>query len=864
MNNTSKFANFIIFWTKFVEKKRSLIIVIIIALAIASLFCIKSNLGFSTNTADMLSEKLHWRQLDIEYERLFPQFLDNILIVIEAETPDLASDTAKEIHSAINIGPNILKDIYYPKILPYLRQSSFLFLDYDELQDLSDRLAKIQPFLGTLLEDQSLRGLFGMLGNAIDANKDDKNIDINPILLEINHAFKNKDYSVSWQRLMNPKYDTEDIYREFIVLQINEEKNELLPGKNTIEYIRSIITPYNNSSVNIRLTGGEVLAYEELKSVSNANIKAIIVSIILVSVVLFLGLGSLRMVLACLTTLLLGLIITTAFASLAIGKLNLISIAFAVLYIGLGIDFAIHLALRFKEESSYPSHNINALGNTIKYISKPLILCAMTTAIGFYAFIPTNYLGVAELGWIAGTGMIISLILTFTLLPALLSFIPSNVFENNKKLIKNNIFLTLSTLPYKYAKHILLITISLVIILSFQIDKISFDTNRLNLQDPKNESVQTYLDLLENSKTSPWEAILISEPNESTNINKKEIESLSLVDKIISINDFLPKEQEDKLMIIDEMSLLMGQLNTNSLLPKINNNERLNAVRELKNRLEEFSNNDSDQEIKILKNNLDNLLLILEGKKDFKNLEDIERQFLENFSGRIKTLSDGLNAKEVTLEDLPAEIYQRWVNNGKYRIKILPKENLNDNNSMRNFVDQLQMFDKNIIGSPIVSIEAGNAVMNAFKSAFTYAFIAITLLLILLVKIKYDAMIILASVLVGATFTFGLMVLFNIPLNFANIIGLPLLLGIGVDSGIHITERFYEVRESQTNIYTTSTTRGIIVSTLTTIFSIGNLAFSSHQGTASMGLLLSLGLISMMVTTMIILPSFLIWRNSLH
>ena len=107
---------------------------------------------------------------------------------------------------------------------------------------------------------------------------------------------------------------------------------------------------------------------------------------------------------------------------------------------------------------------------------------------------------------------------------------------------------------------------------------------------------------------------------------------------------------------------------------------------------------------------------------------------MSDLSGRIKTLSDGLNAKEVTLEDIPAEIYQRWVNNGKYRIKILPKENLNDNNSMRNFVDQLQMFDKNVIGSPIVSIEAGNAVMNAFKSAFTYAFIVITLLLILLVK----------------------------------------------------------------------------------------------------------------------------------
>ena len=162
-----------------------------------------------------------------------------------------------------------------------------------------------------------------------------------------------------------------------------------------------------------------------------------LLSIILVAIILFIGLGSLKIVLACLTTLLLGLIITTAFATFAIGRLNLISIAFAVLYIGLGIDFAIHMALRFKEESNVSSDYSDRFRKTIKHISKPLILCAVTTAIGFYAFIPTNYQGVAELGWIAGTGMIISLILTFTLLPALLTYIPSHTFENKKKITKN-------------------------------------------------------------------------------------------------------------------------------------------------------------------------------------------------------------------------------------------------------------------------------------------------------------------------------------------------------------------------------------------------------------------------------------------
>ena len=238
-------------------------------------------------------------------------------------------------------------------------------------------------------------------------------------------------------------------------------------------------------------------------------------------------------------------------------------------------------------------------------------------------------------------------------------------------------------------------------------------------------------------------------------------------------------------------------------------------------------------------------------------------QFLKNLPGRIENLSDALNAKEVMLNEIPEKISSRWVSNNKFRIKIQPKEDLNDNNSMRKFVNELQSYNKNIIGSPIINIEAGDEVINAFKWAFIYAFISIALLLFFLMKIKYDAIIVLGSVLVGSIFTFGFMIIFNIPLNFANIIGLPLLLGIGVDSGIHITERFYEEKDSQTNIYTTSSMRGVIVSTLTTIFSIGNLAFSSHQGTASMGLLLSLGLLSMMLATMIILPSFLIWRNSL-
>ena len=302
----------------------------------------------------------------------------------------------------------------------------------------------------------------------------------------------------------------------------------------------------------------------------------------------------------------------------------------------------------------------------------------------------------------------------------------------------------------------------------------------------------------------------------------------------------------------------------NNLIEKeleISKNHRIAAIKKLKTILDNYLVHNSDNQMILLNSNLNNLLSNLNDDDD-KKIIAIENQFLENFPGRIKALSDALNAEEVTINNIPDEIYKRWVSDEKYLIKILPKEDLNNNISMRNFVYQLQDFNKDVIGSPIISIEAGNAVKSAFKFAFLCAFIAITILLMLLIKIKYDALIILISVLIGSIFTLGFMLFFNIPLNFANIIGLPLLLGIGVDSGIHITERFYEEKNTQTNIYITSSMKGVIISSLTTIFSIGNLAFSSHQGTASMGLLLSVGLISMMFATMIVLPSFLIWRDS--
>ncbi len=866
-SHSSYLDRWIINWVQFVERYRIAIIISFVALTIFSIFYIKDNLGVSTDTTDMLSEELAWRKLDIEYEKQFPQFNDNVLVVIESNTPDQATDTAIKLHSALKENPTLISNIYYPNLLPYFRQSAFLFFDDEELQDLADQLATIQAFLGTLLQDKNLRGLFTMLTDALQYKVDGEKIELKPLLLEINHALENEKYNVSWQHLMSSDKSLKPVYREFIVLQTLESEEELLPGQDVLAHIRTVINSLslNNESVRIRLTGGTALSYEELKSVSEANIQAIVISFILVAIILLIGLGSVWLVVASLITLIFGLTATTAFAAATVGELNLISVAFAVLYIGLGIDFTIHLILRYREQVILSGEPNNALKISMSYIFRSLILCSITTAIGFYSFIPTDYQGVAELGWIAGSGMFISILFTLTLLPALLSLKPYKEREktNNRG---NHLITFLTTLPYKYSKQILIFTLIILIGFISQLYRVSFDINTLNLQDPENESVQTYRDLLKDSDSSPWSSVLLKESRSEAIAAIKEIEQLDLVDKVIWYEDLLPEDQEDKLFIIDEINLFMGILSTDETNAEINNSDRINAIQKLITKLDYFSSHELESnpelysEIRTLKTYLS---IILDNSSDNKNLLSLEKQLLSNLDGRIHSLNDALNAEQVELSDIPAIVHDRWVSHKHYKIEIFPREDLNDNAAMERFVNQLQAYDNTVIGSPIINIEAGSAVITAFKTALTYALIAIALLLLVLIKRKSDAVIILISVLVGAVFTFGFMLIFNIPLNFANIIGLPLLLGIGVDSGIHIADRFRQEQGTNKNIFMTSSSRGVIVSSLTTICSIGNLAFSSHTGTASMGLLLTLGLASMMISTMMILPAFLIWQNLL-
>ena len=868
-------------WVSFVRSAAVAVLVAVFALAFFAMRYTVDNLSMNTDTEDMLSEELVWRKLDQEYEKRFPQYDNNILIVVEAATPDQAGDAAALLYQRLKPEQALFEFVYYPNALSVFRESGLLYLDTTELQDLSDSLAEVQPFLAKLARDPSLRGLFGVLTEALDAREDGEDVDLNPILTHINAAIEalqdNRPFRMSWQELMSgdnpgdagaPGAGAEKAtYREFIVLQPKLDYAGFFPATPAIEKIHRLYEDLDiatSPGAQIRLTGATMLAHEEMLSVMKGTKTAIVLALALVTVIMLVGLGSARLALVTMISLVTGLLFTAAFATLTVGELNLISVAFAVLYIGLGVDFAIHYCLRYREHLIDGADRRRALEQTSVNVGGSLFLCAVSTAIGFFAFIPTDYTGVAELGWISGFGMFISFAVTLTVIPALLSLLP--VKPGPERPVRGCRLIDLH--PGKILGGASLLALASAVLLS----GIRFDHNTLNLHDQDGAALMTFRQLLADNDLTPWTGITIADDAAQADSYRDQFARSDLVDKVVSIADFIPGDQDEKLYIIDEMSLLLGDLSV-AAQPDAETQSpaaRLAALHAFQEKLQ--ADGTDDPVMARLRGNLSGLLADLEpslrdgvdsrlrgnGGDGPEILAQLEQSLLASLPGRLEALNASLNADYISLENLPDELKQLWLSaDGRQRIEIYPKQDMQDNAALRQFVREIQSITPQVTGSPVNNLEASDAVAAAFKQAFLYAFIAITLMLYVLLTRKRDVFLVLIPLLMAAALTGGISVLAGLPLNFANVIALPLLLGIGVDSGIHIIHRFRTDLPEGKSILATSSARAVVVSSLTTMGGVGNLALSPHAGTASMGMLLTLGIGVTLACMLIVLPALL-------
>jgi predicted exporter len=239
-----------------------------------------------------------------------------------------------------------------------------------------------------------------------------------------------------------------------------------------------------------------------------------------------------------------------------------------------------------------------------------------------------------------------------------------------------------------------------------------------------------------------------------------------------------------------------------------------------------------------------------------QTLAALDRALTADLPRELERLAAGLKAAPFDRQALPSVLAERWLaRGGSELIEIVPKEDVSDNAAARRFVDAVRAVVPRATGLPVVYQEASRTVVQAFERALLYAFVMVTAIIFLVLRDVKDTLLVIVPIVFASAVTAGLTALIDLPLNYANIIALPLLVGIGVDNGIHVVHRMRT--EDVAQLFGTSTMRAVLASGLTTVASFGNLAFSAHRGTASMGILLALGLAVSMSATLIVLPAWL-------
>ena len=842
-----------------------LVILFFLAACGLSLWYTMENLKVDTNTADMISTDVPFQKNRMRLEKAFPQDVGTILLLVEGKTPEDTKAAVERIGTALRADTENFKSVYIPDESEFFARNGLLFLSPKELEDLAAQLASAQAFIGRIAEDNTLRGFLGIVGQALtESGKSGLDIDLTPLLTKIQEAVAaaatGKPYRFSWQQLMSSRDSGLGITKRFILTTPIVDFSQMLPAEKPIAAVDKIIADTTRgelASVAVRKTGEVVLEHEEMLTIGVGVSGAGIASLILVSLTLWFAYRSFKLMFATSLTLTMGLIFSLGFATATIGQLNLISIGFAVLFIGMGDAYSSHFCLRYRELILRGRSDKEALLQTLTSTGSALILSAITGALGLFAFIPTKYSGVAELGVIAGTSMFIALATTFTVLPALMRVMPIHP----KKPSRPGKFrpLLTSNWPLRYAPQVRVATIILGLLAVKLLCDVQVDFNPLNLRDPNTESVKTFKYLLQSEDTTPMTLASLAPNAEIAKAREARFERLPTVDRVISIFDLVPEDQDEKLAILEDLSLIMGPQLDAFPAPKPGG-ATLEAVEKFHLAVQQrLTGGDDgmlgplDQALTLLRTRLETA----EPAARQKLLDQLQASILDPLPSVIADLRKSLEAEPITLESLPPDLRERWISpGGLYRLQIFPKKDLNDLDNLREFILDAQKVDPDVTDLPVTYLESMNEVITAFQEAFGIAFALTTVILLVVLRNIKDTLLVLLPLLLASLFTAATTVLIGVPLNFANIIALPLLFGLGVDSGIHMAHRLHYLKTNEDNLLSSSEAKGVLYGSLTTVFSFSSLAFTSHRGTASMGLLLAIGLLLTLVCALVVLPAF--------
>ncbi|HVY17392.1 MAG TPA: MMPL family transporter [Rhodopila sp.] len=829
-----------------------------ILLAAFSAWYASGHLGVTTNTDEMFSANLPWRKQGAEMAKDFPQFHDLLVAVVNARIPEEADATAAELARRLEEDKTHFTMVQRPDDNAFFRQEGLLFLSKKDLSDLMDQTIDAQPFLGQLVADPSARGLFSAL-SLLGMGVTQTNADLTPYMTPIEGfhkamaaALDGHPQPLSWQTLLGGGVSKLAGPYKFVLAQVKQNFGSLQPGGEATQAMRAIIAdlPYVKAGdARVRITGQVALADEEFASVAQGAVEGMIGSLVLITIWLFLAVHSWRLIVPILMTLILGLMLTVLFAAVFVGTLNLVSVGFGVLFVGIAVDFAIQFSVRYREYRYLTGDPGRAITETARRVGVQILIASLATAAGFLAFVPTAFQGVAELGLIAGAGMLIAFLCTLAFLPAAIT-----VFRPPGEMAEVG-FAWAARLdpPVIHNRGRILVGFGVLAVLAVAVSPmLKFDSDPLDTKNPNTEAMRTLRDLINNPVTNPYTIDILTPNLKAAAALSEKLDKLPLVDGTISLNSFIPADQQQKLAIIaDADNILAPTLAPHGSAAPITPDQVRLAAKTALSQIEPATQKlPQDHPLAAIAGDLKRVETASDAT--VMALNDALTHFLPTELDQLRT---ALSAKPITAADIPADFARDWLlPDGRARIQVNPKPAAQSPAGLHQFVEQVTAVAPDAGGAAVTIEATSDTIVGAFRSAATYAVIAIAVILAVLLRKPLDVGLVMAPLLMSALLTLLVAVLLPLPLNFANIIALPLLLGVGVSFNIYFVMNW---RAGERRPLGSPTARAILFSALTTGTAFGSLALSAHPGTASMGELLLISLACKLLASLVFIPALL-------
>ena len=863
----------------------------IILFALAVIYTVKT-LKFDVSRDNLVGSEKRYHKNFLKFKKEFPTQAD-LVVVVESDDPEKNRQFVERLGAKLESQPALFKNVFYKGDLKMLGSKALLFVPEKDLTQLKATLQDYRPFIEQFRRATNLVSLFSLVNRQFRTAKQEKS-EQNESLVKALPALERivRQAMDSLNRpgtppspgvtaLFNPGAEAErEIYITFadgqIYLVTAQAPNDQM-NKEAVERIRTLVeeTRREVPGLNVGLTGEPVLELDEMAQSQKDTVVASIASLVICALIFIYGYQQTGRPVKATICLLLGLAYTMAFATAAVGHLNILTITFAPILIGLAIDYGVHLISRYEEELRRGRTQEAALTKAMVYTGQGILTGALTTAGAFLAMCFTNFKGIQEMGIICGGGLMICLIPMMTALPALLLRGRQNVIDHQQ----GDLAAGRARIENLWLKRPLAVTVIVVIlstIAAIQLRKVYFDYNLLDMQSAGLPAVVFEEKLINanrantnaNAKSILFGAVIATNLQEASRI-QTELTNLSSVAGVESITRFLNEDQRAKLVTIGQIKKDLAGLQFEEPDPKPVDIIQLSQVLYstygyLGNAVEATRKEEpalSKQLASLMQSISDFRVAMFMGDDARKatnglKLGAFQRALFNDVRDTFDALKHQDDSGPMSAQDLPEALRNRFIGvTGKYLLMVYPKRDVWVRENQRDFITQVSSVYPDVTGTPIQLYHYTELLKVSYEEAAKYSLIAITILVLLHFRSLVSLALALLPVALGSLWLTGLMGYFGVPFNPANIMTLPLVIGIGVTNGIHILNRFAE--EQTPSILARSTGKAVLVSGLTAIAGFGSLMLAQHRGIKSLGYVMSIGLATCMIAGLTFLPAVL-------